>query len=347
MTEEPLPDDKHVLQRLRQRAQRLEHLEQTLSDIEKERKRLHSITSELSEKIKSYEQAKYEWDWFFDNSLDMLCIAGPDGYFKRVNPAFCKALGYEAHTLLSAPITSFVHRDDVEKTGQEIEHLLAGQDSVNFENRYRDSKGQWRWLSWRCPARTSATQNFYAIARDITTEKLRESEILYQAQHDHLTGLLNRAAFEQVLSEAVGRVDRGLSAHLVVLLFDLDHFKPINDLHGHAAGDALLRELGERLKHIQRQHEYIARIGGDEFAWLTETPEFVEEVTPLAKRLLQTILEPVTWRQTELQVGCSIGIAEYPRQTQNPEEIMLEADKALYAAKRKGRGQFVRAGAQD
>ncbi len=344
MTEDSKPEHEQVLEQLTEQAQRLEWLQQHLREIEQERNRLQSITIELNQKIQAYEQARYDWDWFFEHSLEMLCIAGHDGYFKRVNPSFCETLGYDSDTLLATPIVSFVHPDDVNRTTLEIERLVSGQNSVNFENRYKDGNGQWRWLSWRCPATASSTQQFYAIARDVTLEKLKEKDMLYRAQHDQLTGLLNQAAFEQTLEQAVGRVNRGLLGQIVLFLFDLDHFKPVNDQYGHAAGDAVLKELGRRLRKVKRHHEHVARVGGDEFAWLTEQPQMNPTsdiaIDEQAKRLLETVIKPIHWDQLELRVGCSIGIAAYPQQAKGAEELMRQADMALYSAKRNGRGTF-------
>ena len=120
-------------------------------------------------------------DLFFNISLDMLCIASLDGYFKKVNPAFEKILGYTQQELLARPFVSFVHPDDRLATIREMEKLSQGIDSIHFENRYLCKNGQYKWLAWTCPAPKSKEEFLYAIARDLTefkraTEALKESE---------------------------------------------------------------------------------------------------------------------------------------------------------------------------
>ena len=133
--------------------------------------------------------ARAELDRLFDMSLDLLCIAGLDGYFKHVNPAFTRALGYQPEDLLRKAFIEFVHPDDREGTLREVERLAQGQDVVDFENRYRAADGSWRWLAWRS---TSVPEEslIFAVARDVTDHKLlrdlagRQAEELARSNAD-------------------------------------------------------------------------------------------------------------------------------------------------------------------
>lgn len=321
-----------VVERLQLQAKKLEQLEQQITQLQQERSKLKSSNCELNEKLNKYLEEKRDWEWFFENSLDMLCVAGMDGYFKRVNPAFSKTLGYSRDELLSRPFTDFVHPDDVERTANELQSLGDGDDSINFENRYKDAEGNWRWLSWCCPALTPQTSKLFAIARDITTKKENEAKLLYKAQHDPLTDLYNRAAFDFELEQALARIERNPELHLAILLLDLDGFKPINDQYGHQAGDQVLIEIAGRFKSMQRKNDLVCRLGGDEFIWMIEGSEPVD-AAQLAVRLEQAIKQPIHLADQTIKVGCSIGIAHYPEQAQNAHQLLQLADSAMYQEK--------------
>jgi PAS domain S-box-containing protein len=121
--------------------------------------------------ITDRKNAELERDLFFDLSLDLLCIADTNGYFRRVNPAFCKTLGYDADELTSRPFFAFVHPEDMQATEEALAALTHGKNVVAFENRYQCKDGSWRWLSWACPAVLPGSQTIYAIARDVTETK--------------------------------------------------------------------------------------------------------------------------------------------------------------------------------
>ncbi len=122
-------------------------------------------------------QAEQERDRFFELSLDMLCIAGLDGYFRRVNPAFERTLGFTAEEMLARPFLEFVHPDDQQRTMEEIQRLSEGSDMVHFENRYLCKDGSPRWFAWACPAAPPGEPLLYAVARDVTEQKKVENEL--------------------------------------------------------------------------------------------------------------------------------------------------------------------------
>ncbi|MFN2360805.1 MAG: PAS domain S-box protein [Marinobacter sp.] len=136
--------DQEIIARLRETAERLEYLEARLESLEGERQELVDSKRELSGQLANYHHSLKEWDWFFENSVQMLCIAGLDGYFRRVNSAFANTLGYTTEELMPRPFVEFVHPDDVSGTILELEGLGARRDSVSFENRYLAKDGSWR-----------------------------------------------------------------------------------------------------------------------------------------------------------------------------------------------------------
>jgi diguanylate cyclase (GGDEF)-like protein len=179
-----------------------------------------------------------------------------------------------------------------------------------------------------------------SIMEDITERRRVEAEIVHLARHDVLTGLPNRAQFNEKLDEAGKRLKRG-GADITVMMLDLDKFKTINDTLGHPAGDALLIEVGHRLKSTIRDTDLLARLGGDEFAIIQEGgPNQHEGAIALALRILSAISEPFDLGGFEVNIGTSIGMAMAPEHGSEPEGLLKSADLALYAAKAEGRNDF-------
>jgi diguanylate cyclase (GGDEF)-like protein len=174
---------------------------------------------------------------------------------------------------------------------------------------------------------------------------LEESQALAEAlaRYDALTGLANRRVLSDELEKALGHVDRG-EAPFAVLLIDLDRFKPVNDIHGHSAGDLVLGEITARLKTIVRKHDTLARIGGDEFAIICELDREGQELTKapifLAERIIAAISAPVAIGARSVEVGASIGIVLCPADGKNADALLHAADIAMYRAKQAGRGTF-------
>jgi diguanylate cyclase (GGDEF)-like protein/PAS domain S-box-containing protein len=332
-------DDMEVLQRLRAQAERLSSLETRIAELEHERNSLLDSSGRMNTTLEQYKQIKDEWEWFFDNSLDFLCIAGLDGYYKRVNRAFAATLGYTESELLARPFTDLIHPDDIERTRLVLQNLGAGEDCVFFENRYRAHDGTWHWLAWRCPSTTPTVPLIYAIARDVTEHKRTEAEILHLAMHDALTGLPNRAAFELELDQAISRTARDPAKQIALFAIDLDGFKTVNDTYGHAAGDQLLKIVAARFMSIQRSGDHVARMGGDEFAWLTEGFAPME-TKPLAKRLIEAVQLPFVLEAATVAISCSIGISTFPYPADNVKKLTAQADVAMYKAKKSGKNQY-------
>lgn len=160
--------------------------------------------------------------------------------------------------------------------------------------------------------------------------------VSHMAHHDALTGLPNRTLFEQRLRASLSRATRKRE-QLAVLYVDLDKFKPINDLHGHDAGDRVLQAVAKRILTTIRDYDTAARLGGDEFAILLNSLEHPDEAQTVASRIQAALCQPVDIGAQEVTLGCSIGIAVFPGPSSCPETLLQEADKAMYRAKRAGR----------
>ena len=299
---------------------------------------LCELADALSRSLTRVRQVVEEHEAFFTMSLDMLCIATVEGKFHKINPAFERALGYTQDELLARPFFDLVHPDDLEATRQEVAKLSAGIDTLTFDNRYRHKDGSYRWLSWTTPAPLAGSRYLYAVARDVTDQRLRQERALYQASHDALTGLVNRWRFDEELHASLARLKRDSGQQFALLLLDLDRFKPVNDQHGHGAGDAVLRAISARLTLSKRESDILCRLGGDEFALLAHDVD-AGTAAEIAARMRAQIVQPVDIGALAVTVDVSIGIAHVADCMAQAAAILGQADAAMYDAKRCKGGQ--------
>jgi diguanylate cyclase (GGDEF)-like protein/PAS domain S-box-containing protein len=434
----------------------------------------------------------------FNLSIDMLCVAGFDGYFKELNPSWEKTLGWTKEELKSKPYLDFVHPEDRESTINAAKSLEEGKTVITFENRYLCKDGSYKWLSWDAFPQIKE-KLIFAVARDITDQKIAEEELkrLYDElemevnvqtaelrrrteelleekvftenilnslkdilfvfnlegtflrwnkamnevsgysdeeissmkltdfflkediqqiedtinrilkkgyarieasfvtkngkhipyaftgsmlkdfkgsplgicgigrditerkifeekikrliYYDILTRLPNRALFLDYLRASIARVDRQKDYKFAVIVFNIDRFKHIIDSFGYTAGDQLLIEVAERLRNHIRPYdaisrlgyEAIARIGGDEFAVLLSDIKNIRNVISAAERLHNVIKRPIKINNHVVNITASIGIAVSKPEYEKPEDILRDADTAMYKAKTLGRACYV------
>jgi diguanylate cyclase (GGDEF)-like protein/PAS domain S-box-containing protein len=265
----------------------------------------------------------------FEMTSDLLATISLDGRFTLLNPAWEQVLGWSRDELLAKPMRELLHPDDVDQT---LSLMLAGSRHParleNFTNRYRHRDGSWRWLLWsaRCDGDT-----WYAAARDMTDRMWLER----QALHDPLTRLPNRLLLMDRTRQALARLHR--SQGVVALLFiDLDRFKAVNDNFGHEVGDQLLSGVAKRLEDMMRDSDTVARLGGDEFVILGQDIDSDSEALALAERVLTALRDPFKVGATEVSMLASVGVSLTRHAEADPEEILREADVAMYRAKGSG-----------
>ncbi len=167
---------------------------------------------------------------------------------------------------------------------------------------------------------------------DIQSSQAAVERYRHLSLHDPLTNLPNRAAFNEHLA-ALTKRPKDMTANIAVLSFDLDRFKEINDVHGHAAGDAVLRTVAERLMLLSNDSQFMARVGGDEFVAVMHKYFIRADATALAQRIIDEIAKPVSWEEQTLCVGTSVGISTFPGQATTIDDLLSQADIAMYRAK--------------
>jgi diguanylate cyclase (GGDEF)-like protein/PAS domain S-box-containing protein len=282
----------------------------------------------------------------FDDAPIGMMIVGLDGRYLAVNDAFCAIVGHSRDALIGLPYTSITHPDDLVQDDQSTRELLGGEaKSFAREQRYITAVGHAIWASVSVTVIRDGSgkpSHFIEQAQDITERRQFETQLRHVADHDPLTGLLNRRSLERELSSHVARVKRSGATGAVVMI-DLDNFKYYNDTKGHGAGDALIVRIGQALQGRLRETDVLVRLGGDEFAVLLPN-EDRETAAVVAQELLELVRSeaPAPLHGEARRITASIGIACFSDgEDLTADEIMVNADLAMYDAKENGRNQCV------
>jgi diguanylate cyclase (GGDEF)-like protein/PAS domain S-box-containing protein len=272
-----------------------------------------------------------------EHSSDIITVVERDLTVRWQSPSVKRVLGYAPEDLLGRSLGGLVHPDDVLLVEGHVTAADEPQTST-FIARFRSASGDWRHLEAVVENRICdpLVQGVILSLRDISERQALEQELRHQAFHDALTGLANRALFEDRLAHALAgarRHDRPIG----VLFLDLDDFKTINDSLGHAAGDELLRTVARRIAAEVRVTDTAARLGGDEFAVLLESMDEDTDADAIAARLLEAMRAPIHVGERELRVSASVGLARSDGAT-GVADLLRNADTAMYAAKAAGKG---------
>lgn len=335
----PLPHTEHELRDLvRRQAGKIAALEHEARELEQRNALLAARLAQQETELLEHRRNHEEWEWVFERALDLLIIHDADGMVLRVSPSVTPILGFTPDEFVRLGVPCVVHPDDLLATTEHMSRAASRTDGTNHICRIRHKDGSWRWLAWTSPApryHDGQLCRTFAVGRDITASKLTEQELLHRAQHDALTGLANRACFDQALDAALLRAARS-GGSVALLLIDLDGFKAVNDGLGHQAGDAVLVAVAQRLRTAQRQVDLVARLGGDEFGCLVEGATAIALKT-IAERIQSAIAAPIQLHTTEVGIGCSIGIATWQGGADDARSLFDHADKAMYAVKAQGK----------
>jgi len=278
------------------------------------------------------------------NASDLISILDPDGIVRYESPSHKRFLGISPEDHAGRNVRDLVHPDDREVVDEALRKLISQpEEVVTFEYRLRHLDGSWRVLESTASNLLGqpAVSGIVLNSRDITDRKQAEEKLLHDALHDELTGLPNRALFMDRLRQSMERSRREPERLAVVLFLDLDRFKIVNDSLGHLVGDELLIQIADSLAAVLRPADTIARVGGDEFAILLEGGRDVSDAVRVADRIHERLSEPINLGGHEVFITASIGIAVHTPEYERPEDLLRDADTAMYRAKASGRACHV------
>ncbi|GGC05227.1 hypothetical protein GCM10011352_34250 [Marinobacterium zhoushanense] len=308
---------------------------------EAEEARVCTIAMDITEKQQNEQRINISRR-IFENTTEGIIITDADRKIVELNDSFARIVGYQKHQLIGK-------RPDMLKS--------TLQDRAFYQEFWHQlrSKGRWRGEvvnrhpdGTLYPVRLSVSSiterdgrisGYFAIYQDISAEKRAEEALRELAYYDTLTGLYNRASFKQKVGEAVQRMQR-YNEPFGLLFIDLDRFKEVNDSNGHELGDTLLEQVARRIESRLRKLDVACRLGGDEFTVLVPHIDNETQLAVVAQKLIDAIGQPYTIAGQELGIGCSIGIVVAPRDGEDRDQLMRNADAAMYHAKESGRGRY-------
>ncbi len=296
------------------------------------------------EDMTAREQAEERFQHLFEAAPIAMARLDLEARLVDVNPAFCRLVGRSAELLSGRPHDVVVHLDDAHAARGSLERLRDGAEpTVESEHRYRHaSGGVIRVASTMTLLRDGAGRPIGATIQvlDVTERLEHERKLQHLADHDPLTGLLNRRSFNRELDRQLARTNR-YGAEGALMLLDLDHFKHVNDTLGHGAGDQLIGSVARTLRDRLRESDVVARLGGDEFAVLLPHGD-AEHVVKVAETIVEHIRDSTCVLDGQrYHVTASVGVALIGSETgQSAEDLLVDADLAMYEAKESGRDRF-------
>lgn len=273
------------------------------------------------------------WDWDIENDI------------AHLSDKYKELLGFTDEDIKTSPEdwNNRIHPVDVDSVKQAMDNYWAGKtEQYTHEHRIicKDKSVKWVLSRGKITKRDKNGKPLRMVGThaDITERKLLENQLENLAHFDALTGLPNRVLFDDRLKLALAYAKREKKM-LAVMFIDLDLFKEINDLHGHEVGDLVLKQVAGRLNSCIRESDTVARLGGDEFVILLPMLDAKGDAVLVANKIVKAISQPIIAVQTSLHVTSSIGIAIYPQHGVDEKLLMLNADMAMYQAKRNGKNQ--------
>jgi diguanylate cyclase (GGDEF)-like protein/PAS domain S-box-containing protein len=278
----------------------------------------------------------------FDTAREAILVTDTQGNLLEVNDAFCRMSGYAREEVLGRNprlLQSGVHsREFYQAMWQSL--LEQGRWSGELWNRRKTGELYPELLTISTIKDDDGQVSYYvAVATDITVLKQHEKQLEYAAHYDILTGIPNRALLADRMRQALSQAKR-LNKLLGICYLDLDGFKPINDSLGHEAGDYVLVEIARRIGATIRGGDTVARLGGDEFVILLVGLETMAECTATLERLLEVISQPIIYRNNQVAVSASVGVALYPMEDEDQDILLRHADQAMYTAKQTGKSRY-------
>ena len=296
----------------------------------------------MRENAEEYQQASQQL-----NALTHLVPVGIIRVDNEWNCVYANDKWYEFSGLiheesLGASWVNAIHSDDIKSVLERLREALQIGSEFQAEFRLVSPLGQIRWVDFNTQVLFDdhgAVQGFLGTFADITERLLHQERLRHVAEYDSLTGLANRNLFQDRLQQAFYNSERD-GSDVTVFFLDLDGFKDVNDSLGHDTGDKLLQQVAERLLNALRKNDTVARFGGDEFVVLLSNTDNSTDKANIATKVIESIAEPYVIDNQDVFVTASIGIATGKSHGNSPEQILKQADAALYLAKAEGKNNF-------
>ncbi|WP_229262826.1 EAL domain-containing protein [Duganella radicis] len=301
------------------------------------------IQAEVKDSTSRLRQREARLQAILNKAADAILTIDSNGTLMSANAAAGRLFGYAPEKMSALPLDKLIPVGVGEAAGLDAAGLLR-MIACGVTHEY-ELPG-WRSDGSEFPLAMSVSEVelpdehlFVAILHDLTEQHLAQERIHRLAHHDTLTGLANRLSLNLRLEQLLAQTRRG-GGHAAVLFIDLDHFKKINDTHGHATGDLLLVAVAQRLQELLREVDTIARLGGDEFIVVTDGAVTPDEASNIAVRIVDALTAPYHLQGKTVHSGASVGVAMFPDDGEDAGTLMRHADTAMYAAKSQGRGNF-------
>ena len=278
-----------------------------------------------------------------ENMSDLVCLHSPEGRYLYLTPSSQTLLGYSPKELIGRDPKELFHPDECERVSLKAYRSALNGISGPITYRIREKTGKYIWLETLTKTifdEQGQVTHLQTTSREVSARIQAEEQLKHDALHDGLTGLPNRSLLMERLDLALKRAKRSREFKFALLFLDLDNFKVVNDSLGHLVGDELLRAVGRQLTELIRETDLAARLGGDEFVILLEEIEEIEGVVRVAERILAVLSSPLQMAEREIFTSTSIGIVVGTSSYQHAEELLRDADLAMYRAKQSGPGRY-------
>jgi len=323
------------------------YFRQQETDEQVRRARVEAAEREAAQAARHVEQlaeSERRFHSAFTHASIGMALVSINGAVLQVNRALCTLLGHDEGGVVGHRFTEFLFAEDAGILEEQIARVTVHDvESMSVELRCRHRRGREVWVSLHCGffSGVSASEACLILqVQDITARRRAEGRLQHIAYHDALTDLANRSRFNECLTQAIERCEEHPRFQFAVMYLDFDRFKLVNDSLGHGAGDEFLVKVARRIQEHVRPTDVVARLGGDEFAILTENVTDEANVTLLAERLQDVLRKPFVIGGTEIATSASIGITFSRLGYRTPEEVLRDADIAMYHAKSRGKARY-------
>lgn len=305
-----------------------------------------SIRNDISLRKKAEEEARQSEEKYrviAENCSDLIAVIDREGTFLYLSPSHQTLFGDDGIEMESGHLLQWVHEEDRELVANYLKQICAARNASSLlEFRVHTKSGRSLYLETKGNPILDPcgdVQNLVLVMRDVTERKQWEQTIFHLAYHDTLTDLPNRRLFVDRLRKEVYQAKR-FQSQLAVMFLDVDRFKQINDSWGHEVGDVILAEIAKRIKQCLGSNDVVARLGGDEFTILLPHISGRHEVDQVAQKIRDRLEEPLEVNGRQHNLSCSMGIAVFPSDGREADELLKRADMALYFVKERGRNGF-------